>query len=562
MTVNVIDDKKIGILLTAGSTTNAKFQLFEESEHMISEGKMVQILSGGRRILAYVSELEPHNDFYTKGDAWSESRRKDYKIPSNVARQYVTGDLELLGEIPKLTSIDKPPLPGEIVYDIDISSDPSKIFGITRNQTGYVWYGSLLGYDNAPIPLDVEEFPTHMAVFGTTGSGKSYNMGALIEKFVNIPGGPKRKVAIPMIIIDSNADYADYPEHIQELNSACQRATRYVFPNSTLIDRPHTEELRIDLGTLSRTELAEIIMQFYTGGDLPELQLTGLEIAIERLENDNVIGNPSDEHPRFRYSEIFTNENIFNSLLNHIRQLSAGAQARIHPSAAGAIFRGLEKFRREALETRIFNGTPTVTETFLEQLTSNHEMAIIDFSSDGAPGISLELKQAIVGYFASLVYEQFTRYKTRRTSGRYILFAIEEAHYYVPNTAIYNIGAGLARRKLHLIATQGRKFGIGLCLISQRPAFLDEIVLSMVNSFFIHKVAYGDVSFVKKVTGGMNKSLEKKLTTLSKGQVVVSGLMSKILPIPIAIRVSPKTDRIVPHTAGTTNVVEGLLGDT
>src|SRR5947209_12297720 len=186
MSADSVQDTKIGIILTAGSSSTATFQLFEKYEHNITEGKLVQVLSGGRRILAHVANVEPHNDFYTKGDAWSESRRKDFKIPSNVARQYVTCELEILGEIPHLKSIDRPPLPGEPVYQIDIS-DPNKIFGIAKNEQGYVWYGSLLGYDNAPIPLDIEEVPMHMAVFGTTGSGKSYSMGALIEKFVNIP---------------------------------------------------------------------------------------------------------------------------------------------------------------------------------------------------------------------------------------------------------------------------------------------------------------------------------------------------------------------------------------
>ena len=81
----------------------------------------------------------------------------------------------------------------------------------------------------------------------------------------------------------------------------------------------------------------------------------------------------------------------------------------------------------------------------------------------------------------------------------------------------------------------------------------------MVNSFFIHRVAFGDVSFVRKVTGGLSKSREQKLTTLSQGQVIVTGQMTKMFPIPLTIRVSPK-ERKIKHTAGETNVVDGLLG--
>ncbi len=549
---------KIGVILTAGSSSEAKFQLFENFEHKITESKLVLIESRGKDILAHVESVEPHNDFYTKGDAWSESRRKDFSIPSNVARQYVTCTLELLGEIPHLALLNHPPLPGDPVFEVDVS-DPETIFGIGRNEPGYVWYGTLLGYQKAPIPLSIEEIPMHMAVFGTTGSGKSYNVGALIEKFVNVPAGPTRLVAMPMLIIDSNGDYTDYAVNGDSLDGACKNITRYVFPVSTQRGDANVAELRIDLGTLSRTELAEIIMQFYTGGELPELQITGLERVIEYMELQNDIGNPNQEPPEFRYSELFTDEAKFERITTKLNDFSTGKNPEIHSSVAGAIRRALEKFRREALTSKLFDEDPTITRNFLDKLTNNREIAIIDFSSDGAPGISPELKQAVVGYFASLIYKTFTRYKTDKAK-KYIIFAIEEAHNYIPNDSVYKVGAGLARRKLHVIATQGRKFGIGLCLISQRPAFLDEVVVSMVNTFFIHRIAFGDISFVRKVTGGLPKSRENKLTNLSQGQVIVTGQMSKKLPIPLTIKVS-SNDRVIPHTAGTTDVVKGLLGE-
>ena len=60
------------------------------------------------------------------------------------------------------------------------------MYGITPEVPGYSWYGTLTGYKNAPISLDIEKIPMHMAVFGTTGSGKSFDTGCLIEKFMGI----------------------------------------------------------------------------------------------------------------------------------------------------------------------------------------------------------------------------------------------------------------------------------------------------------------------------------------------------------------------------------------
>ena len=55
----------------------------------------------------------------------------------------------------------------------------------------------------------------HMAVFGTTGSGKSYDTGSLIEKFMNIKVSDVHAVSFPMVIIDANGDYTDYANYFK-----------------------------------------------------------------------------------------------------------------------------------------------------------------------------------------------------------------------------------------------------------------------------------------------------------------------------------------------------------
>jgi DNA helicase HerA-like ATPase len=74
----------------------------------------------------------------------------------------------------------------------------------------------------------------HTAIFGTTGSGKSYDMGALLEKLVEIEAKDNRRISMPVLIIDANGDYLDYVDKFAEENSlgACPTVTRYVFPNS------------------------------------------------------------------------------------------------------------------------------------------------------------------------------------------------------------------------------------------------------------------------------------------------------------------------------------------
>ncbi len=78
----------------------------------------------------------------------------------------------------------------------------------------------------------------------------------------------------------------------------------------------------------------------------------------------------------------------------------------------------------------------------------------------------------------------------------------------------------------------------------------------MCNTFFIHRISPEDVGYVRSVTGGLPASLSARLTTLNKGELILTGQMSKV-PFPLLVRIGTE-DRIVPHTAGRTEVLATL----
>jgi uncharacterized protein len=304
---------------------------------------------------------------------------------------------------------------------------------------------------------------------------------------------------------------------------------------------------RIDINLLDKRELAELIIQYYSGGELNELQVTGIERLIDELETRVDIGEDD-------FRTIFTDDIIFERADTRLTDLKN--RGEIHSGSAAAIKRAFQKFRELHNEFDLLRETNALSRTFIDDLTRNRGLAIIDFSADGAPGASLQLKQIIVSYFSILLSRTFMEYKSRGRR-RYMMFIIEECQNYIPNISTYNVGSSLARQKLSLIATQGRKFGISLCLISQRPSFVDPVVLSMCNSFFIHRISPEDTSFVEKVSGGLPANLKRRLTSLRKGTCIAMGQMSNKLPFPIMIDIPAKE---VPHTAGTTDVLHDLVG--
>ncbi|MEM3448268.1 MAG: ATP-binding protein [Thermoproteota archaeon] len=551
----------VGIILSGGTTTEAACQLLESSERGgIKEGMLLMVESGSRKILARVSQVVPYNDFYTEGDPWSEARRKNIPIPEDVARRYEVCKLDLLTEVPR-AEIKNPPQPGDYVIKIDPKVHEKDIFGVSREDPKYIWFGTLTGYVDAPIPLYIESIPMHMAIFGVTGSGKSFTTGAFVEKLTNVPVKKSSYASYPMVIIDAHGDYVDYVTHVAEGKKLGQIGwiKRYVFPEAYMRLDSRTlgkfiQPIGLNLDLISQRELAEIIVLFYKG------TTEGAELQIDAI--DNLLGKMKEDL-RYSYNEILNPNRHFNKLLETLEGMK---EPEIHSGTKGAVKRALENFTvierkhkllsfKSDLKEGTFAPDGTIEQVqFVEEITKNGGVAIFDFSADGAPGVDLRTKQLVMTYLASLLFEQFTNYKIRRED-RYLLFIIEEAQNFCPDKT-YPVGSSLAHTKLSAIATQGRKFGLSLCLISQRPSFVDRIVLSMCNTFFIHRVSPEDVSFVRSVTGGLPPSLIPKLTNMSQGDLIITGQMNAV-PFPLVIHV-PLHERQVKHTVGEIKVCENL----
>ena len=550
----------VGTVLSGSTTTEGAFQPLESCENHMVEGKLVVVIipRNHTEILGRISNIVPHNAFFEEGDAFSEARRKGMTIPGDIAKQYQVCKIDLLQtlETGSATAVTFPPHPGDHVFLYDPSLHEKKLFGMKRGEGDdkFVWFGNQIGYPDAPIALSIEHMPMHMAVFGVTGSGKSYNMGSIIECLSSVPFTTKYKreisISYPMIIIDANTDYSDYARksELDDLGSYVQKSIQRVFfPKAFDKEQVRGEasvtlkKLTINLDMLESRDLSEMIMEFYKGSSEggSELQITGLQRCIEDLTDPQGMG--------LSKQDLFTThfENL-NNALNNMEQL------QIHQSTKPAIIRAIDGFHRRIEEDNNLLGDRD-TDWFnikdrINDLTKG-KIAIFDFSADGAPGIDLPTKQFVIGYLSAILFKEFTEYK-QSEGARYLSFVIEEAQNFCPGQK-YPLGSSLAKKKLSAIATQGRKFGLSLCLISQRPSFVDEVILSMCNTFFIHRISPEDVNFVKSVTGGLPQSLSRRMTNLSQGECIITGQMNHL---PFAVLVKGRK-RTVDHTAGQTDVV-------
>jgi len=543
--------EQLGIVLSEGTTSDAKCQLLKSAERgRVYEGMLVIVerSSPKAKILARISEVIPFNDFYTQGDAWSESRRQGLDIPADVARKWEVCGLDLLRELASSQgSIAVPPRPGDRVLELDVETELNDIFDLDDVQQGIIWLGALRGYPaKIKLPLDVEQIPMHLAVFGVTGSGKSFTTGVLLEKLLDIPLRNGRIISYPLMIVDAHGDYVNYVEEYglsdekPEWAGAAPWFKRFVFPRSSVLAKSpeYVQSIGLNLDLLNAGDVANLLMDFYKGETSTAiLQVTGLARVLDELESE---GNS--------FTRILIDTEVLIDRIDSSRD--------IHTATKGAITRAVDNFRAtiETNHALLSTSSQLKSPDFIDKLTEQRGVAILDFSADGAPGVDMPTKQLVMTYMAKVLFNRFSEYK-RQDRKRYLLFMIEEAQNFCPSST-YSVGQSMSHSTLQAIATQGRKFGLSLCLISQRPAFVDKVIVSMCNSFLIHRVSPEDVNFVKKVTGGLPKSMAARLTNLGRGELIVHGQMTTI-PFPMLIWI-PESQRSVEHIAGTTRVVEGI----
>jgi hypothetical protein len=117
-----------------------------------------------------------------------------------------------------------------------------------------------------------------------------------------------------------------------------------------------------------------------------------------------------------------------------------------------------------------------------------------------------------------------------------VLLVLEEAHNFVPQKANTPAEEG-AIRVTKQIAQEGRKFGIGLIMISQRPSRLDETALSQCNSYIIMRMLNpADQNFVRKVVETIGEDEARMLPDLDVGEAILSG---QFINFPVLVRIKP-----------------------
>lgn len=227
---------------------------------------------------------------------------------------------------------------------------------------------------------------------------------------------------------------------------------------------------------------------------------------------------------RISLKEKISSGQIANRLKNWVVQ---SAIASIKKKPRQVEFLKLEKTESQELEEV---KTPNYVNTALHKLRSkslyfsNNPMevpfensVILDMSE-----IEQEAQEIIINY---VLHNLLEAYRSRKGGSNRpkLLVIIEEAHNYAPS-----VRTTFCKDKIIQVAREGRKLGINLCLISQRPRHFDQTVLSQCSTLFLFHIPHpDDVNHVFSVSSFYSQHLVELVQRLEVGRCLITGTIFK-----------------------------------
>lgn len=454
--------------------------------------------------------------------------------------------------------ISQYPTIGDEVHLVS-EQDLTRIYGRPGAQN-YVRVGSLASTDSIPALIDIDRLVTrHSAVVGTTGAGKSTTVASLLASLSD----PGRYPSARIIILDIHGEY----------HAALQdRATVFrVNPDESRAEKP----LFVPYWAMSFDELL-LVTPFRGVGDadraalvekVKELKLASLKAtAREGVTTDTVtVDTPVpfsihrlwydlhrsafSTHSAPAANQSLTTEAIVTTpdgqpILGDImevippkyRPITHGGADRVYLSAAPLNIRrqiiATQSLLRDTRYDFMFRPGQWCPRPDMDNLDAqpdkdldallaswvggDNPITILDLS-----GVPVSILTDLVGVLLRLLFDAlfWARFLPEGGRTRPLLFVLEEAHAYL-NSGNESAASSAARR----IVKEGRKYGLGAMIVSQRPSEIDPTILSQCGTLFAMRLA--NSTDRGHVTGTVSDNLDglfDMLPALRTGEAIIVG---------------------------------------
>lgn len=363
-------------------------------------------------------------------------------------------------------------------------------------------------------------FQRHAAILGSTGSGKSYTVAALLER-ANSLTHPN------IILLDMHGEYASLAAG--EPNGYTQYL-KIAGPGDTGEPKPHN--LFLPYWLLNREEMLSLLLD-RSDDNAPNqaMRFTGLVLDkkreyLEKLKRSEVLASFTVDSPvPYDISSLVTALREDDQAMvpgssgrdkqgpwhGKLTRFISRLEARLADRRYGFLF-------RLPCEAGAYEWLATMAVRFLSTNESAQSgIKIIDFSE-----VPSDVLPTVVSVFARVLYDiQFWMRSESRTP---VCMVCDEAHLYLPVRSDADATSKRALDTFERIAKEGRKYGFALLVVSQRPSDVSKTILSQCNNFIALRLTNEqDQSAVKSVMPDSMAGIADVLPLLDIGEAIVLG---------------------------------------
>lgn len=416
--------------------------------------------------------------------------------------------------------------------------DLSLIYGGADADHAHI--GNLQQNENIGVNIDIDNLVSkHFAILGTTGVGKSSGVAIILQKIL------ESRPNLRLFLVDPHNEYGRcFGDKAQVLTPRNLRLPFWLFNFEEFIDvifgaRPGVDE-EIEI-------LSEVIplaksayLQYRNNGG-------GNERALAKKRDPKDSGFTADTPVPYRIED----------LLNLLDQRMGKLENRSSRIVIHKLMSRIQTYRNHPRYAFMFENANIGGDTMAETLsnlfrlpTNGKPMTIMQLA-----GFPAEVVDSVVSVLCRMAFD----FGLWSDGVAPLLFVCEEAHRYAP--ADKKIGFGPTRRALSRIAKEGRKYGVFLGLVTQRPAEIDPTIISQCSTLFVMRLANDrDQGLIRSAVSDAAANLLSFIPTLGTREVFAFG-SGVALPTRLRfVELGPER-RPASETAGDTRSTGGVSMD-
>jgi len=460
--------REIGIVVGESKTYEVMF----EGKRPVSTGEYVILDDGNGKILGLIERSMTLSDALGKNIRnYTEALESKVIADANTRDKSYRAWVRILGYLDHLKKgraiiPDVPPLPGTNVLEAT-QDDLGTIFAPTDDE--WVRIGSLLRNSNVEARVNIDKIVSrHLSILAMTGMGKSNLVSLIAKKMAEIGG--------TMVIFDYHDDYSTL--QLNDINIM---------------------DAKINPRLLNFEKFADVI-----------------EVRQSATNQMHVLRKAFTNEVKAKKGDDFWETLIVNVAACATEKNYKEASERVEDKIDDAI----RRFKR-ILDPSLSDPTALIKNGKVNVLNL---IELTDRQADIAVRFYLEellddRKKATRAKKGEIGSKTPIRFPTP------VLVVIEEAHVFIPKDEKTETRYYAAK-----IAREGRKFGLGLVIVSQRPRGIDTNVLSQMGSLAIMKmVQQDDLAQVSAASEALGKDLIEQLPSLNPGDAVLVGLWVNLL---------------------------------